>query len=168
MGPKFTKFVRTNTIGHTSRINDGFLRWCALYLGILLLLIGKFYGVELYWSLVFLLMMDYQDDSLHWGIAISPFHLSYDELGVIGWPYTRAWPFRKALLLEMHLVYLIFYIGTYFSHWWMIFEVMVYFETQLLQRLCMVDIATLFFLWSMRRLGFVEVILVYSFSTLRD
>ena len=156
-GPKFTKFVHTNTIGHTPHINDGFLRWCVLHWGILLLLIDKFYGDELYWNLVFLLMMDYWDDSLHWDIAISPFHLSYDELGVIEWPYTRAEPFQKALLLEMHLVYLIFYIGTYFSHWSMIFEVMVYFKAQLLHRFCMVYIAFIPLWWSMMDLELLRL-----------
>ena len=53
----------------------------------------------------------------------------------MGWPYTGAQPFQRAFLLEIQSFYSIFYIETHSTHWWLIFEMMVHFEKQLLQRL---------------------------------
>ena len=44
---------------------------------------------------------------------------------------------RGHFLLEIQSPYSIFYIVTHSTHWWLIFEMMVYFETQLLHRLYM-------------------------------
>ena len=42
---------------------------------------------------------------------------------------------RGHFLLEIQSPYSIFYIVTHSTHWWLIFEMMVHFETRLLQRL---------------------------------
>lgn len=98
------------TLGHTLLISDGFSEAIWSILGHTPITDDGFF----------------RDDALHWGIFSSLLHLDYDGLGVVGWPYTGAYPFQGAPLLEIQSLYSILCIGTHSTHWWLISEMTIY------------------------------------------